>query len=360
VSDENQNEKTEDPTSKKLEDALKKGDVVKSIEINNWFVMVGGALAIAMMGSSMAGDLMGSLKVFLAAPEAISMDRNNLRMVWFDVGGMMLKALLVPLGILIIAAIAGNVLQHSPVFTGERMKPKLSKISPIKGFERLFGPQSLMNLAKGVIKLTVVGAVAFMVAWPERDRLALMMTWEVAQLLPLVKALSLKMFGAVIAVMTIVAGLDYLFERFRWMKRQRMSVQEVKDEYKQMEGDPTVKAKLRQVRIERGRRRMMAQVPKATVVITNPTHYAVALLYEKGMGAPVCVAKGVDSVAFKIRELAEASGVPIVENVLLARALHATVNLDEEIKPDHYKAVAEVIGYVMRLRSKLAGRGRAR
>lgn len=354
MSDENQNEKTEDPTSKKLEDALKKGDVVKSIEINNWFVMVGGALAVAMMGSSMAGGLMESLKLFLMAPEAISMDRENLRAVWFDVGGMMFKALLIPLGILVVAAIAGNMLQHAPVFTGERMKPQLSKISPIKGFERLFGPQALVNMAKGVIKLVVVGAVAFAIAWPERDRLALMMTWDISQLLPLVKALSLKMFAGVIAVMTIVAGLDYLFERFRWMKRQRMSVQEVKDEYKQMEGDPTVKAKLRQVRIERGRRRMMAQVPKATVVITNPTHYAVALLYEKGMGAPVCVAKGVDSVAFKIRELAEAAGVPIVENVPLARALHATVNLDEEIKPDHYKAVAEVIGYVMRLKQKLS------
>lgn len=354
MSDENQNEKTEDPTSKKLEDALKKGDVVKSIEINNWFVMVGGALAVAMMGSSMAGGLMNSLKLFLMAPEAISMDRENLRMVWFDVGGMMFKALLIPLGILVVAAIAGNLLQHAPVFTGERMKPQLSKISPIKGFERLFGPQALVNMAKGIIKLVVVGAVAFAIAWPERDRLALMMTWDISQLLPLVKALSLKMFAGVIAVMTIVAGLDYLFERFRWMKRQRMSVQEVKDEYKQMEGDPTVKAKLRQVRIERGRRRMMAQVPKATVVITNPTHYAVALLYEKGMGAPVCVAKGVDSVAFKIRELAEAAGVPIVENVPLARALHATVNLDEEIKPDHYKAVAEVIGYVMRLKQKLS------
>jgi flagellar biosynthesis protein FlhB len=174
-----------------------------------------------------------------------------------------------------------------------------------------------------------------------------------------VQAMALKMFAGVIAVMTVVAALDYLFERMQWMKKQRMSVQEVKDEYKQMEGDPTVKAKLRQIRVERGRKRMMAAVPTATVIITNPTHYAVALKYEQGMGAPVVVAKGVDSVAFRIREIGEENNVPIVENPPLARALHATVEIEQEVKPEHYKAVAEVIGYVMRLKAKMTG-GRGR
>lgn len=140
------------------------------------------------------------------------------------------------------------------------------------------------------------------------------------------------------------------------MKKQRMSIQEIKDEHKQMEGDPTVKAKLRQLRIERGRRRMMAEVPKASVVIMNPTHYAVALKYEKGMGAPVCVAKGRDAVALRIRAVAEESGVPVVVNPPLARALHASVEIDQEVPPEHYKAVAEVIGYVMRLKAKLSRR----
>jgi flagellar biosynthetic protein FlhB len=157
--------------------------------------------------------------------------------------------------------------------------------------------------------------------------------------------------------MTVVAALDYLFERAQWMKKQRMSIQEVKDEYKQMEGDPTVKAKLRQIRAERGRKRMMAAVPSATVIITNPTHYAVALKYEQGMGAPLVVAKGVDAVAFKIREIGQEHDIPVVENPPLARALHATVQIDEEITPEHYKAVAEVIGYVMRLKAKITGGG---
>lgn len=359
MAEQNDSEKTEEPTGKKLEDAQKRGDVVKSQEINAWFVMMGGAMAVGLMGTSSAGTIMDALKVFLISPEAIPMDRDHLRGVILHLGMVVFGAMALPLGVLIVAAMAGNLLQHAPVFTGENMKPSFSKLSPIKGLERLFGPKSLVNLLKSMIKFVLVGSVVFLLVWPERDHFGLMMTWDVSLLLPLVKALALKMFGGVIAVMTVVAALDYLFERFQWLKKQRMSIQEIKDEYKQMEGDPTVKAKLRQLRIERGRKRMMANVPKATVVIMNPTHYAVALKYEKGMGAPVCVAKGLDALALKIREVAEANDVPVVENPPLARALHASVEIDQEIQPDHFKAVAEVIGYVMRLKAKIAGRGRA-
>ena len=359
MSEHDDSEKTEEPTHRKLEEAQKKGDVVKSQEVSTWFVMLGAAIAIALMGTSTVSSLSGTLKIFLAQPEAIPMDPDHLRKIWLDLGNAMFSVLLPPLAVLILAALIGNVIQHAPVLTAERMTPKLSKISPKEGLKRLFGAKSLMNLAKGIVKLSVVGVVAIMIVWPERDRLVLMMTWEIAQLLPLVRELALKMFAGVIAVMTVVAALDYLFERLQWMKKQRMTVQEVKDEYKQMEGDPTVKAKLRQIRVERGRKRMMAAVPTSTVIITNPTHYAVALKYEQGMGAPLCVAKGVDAVAFRIREMGIEHDVPIIENPPLARALHATVDVDQEIKPEHYKAVAEVIGYVMRLKAKMTG-GRGR
>ncbi|MDP2124848.1 MAG: flagellar biosynthesis protein FlhB [Parvibaculum sp.] len=359
MSEHDDSEKTEEPTHRKLEEAQKKGDVVKSQEISTWFVMLGAAVALALMATGTATSLSGTLKVFIAQPESIPMDADHLRKIWLDVGGTVFGVLLAPLSILILAALIGNVIQHAPVFTADRMKPKLSKISPKEGMKRLFGAKSLMNLAKGIVKLSVVGVVATMIVWPERDRLVLMMTWEIAQLLPLVRELALKMFAGVIAVMTVVAALDYLFERLQWMKKQRMTIQEVKDEYKQMEGDPTVKAKLRQIRVERGRKRMMAAVPTATVIITNPTHYAVALKYEQGMGAPTCVAKGVDAVALRIREVGREHDVAIIENPPLARALYATVEIDHEIEPEHYKAVAEVIGYVMRLKAKMAG-GRGR
>ena len=158
-----------------------------------------------------------------------------------------------------------------------------------------------------------------------------------------------------IAILAIVAAADYLFQYRTWYNRQKMSLREMKEEFKQTEGDPAIKAKIRQLRAARMKKRMMAEVPKASVIITNPTHYAVALQYDKGMNAPVCLAKGLDNIALKIREVAAAHNIPIVENPPLARALHATVEIDEEIPPEHYKAVAEVIGYVMRLRGRGAG-----
>ncbi len=173
-------------------------------------------------------------------------------------------------------------------------------------------------------------------------------------ILPLAYTLSLKIMGAVVSLLAIMAVGDFLFQYRRWYEKQKMSFRDIKEEFKQSEGDPIIKGKLKQLRYSRQRKRMMAQVPKAAVVITNPTHYAVALQYERGMEAPVCVAKGVDAVARKIREIADEHHIPLVENPPLARALHATVEIDQAIPPEHYKAVAEVIGYVMRLRRPAA------
>jgi flagellar biosynthesis protein FlhB len=172
----------------------------------------------------------------------------------------------------------------------------------------------------------------------------------VAGVLALTQSLAVKLLGAVVAALAVIAALDFLFQYRQWFERQKMSLHELKEEFKQTEGDPKIKARIRQIRQERMRRRMMAAVPNASVVITNPTHFAVALQYERGMNAPVCLAKGIDSLALKIREVAVAHNIPVVENPPLARTLHATVEIDREIAPEHYRAVAEVIGYVMRLR----------
>jgi flagellar biosynthetic protein FlhB len=164
------------------------------------------------------------------------------------------------------------------------------------------------------------------------------------------------LLGAVVAMLAAVAIADYFFQYRQWYQRQKMSLQEIKDEFKQSEGDPHIKGKIRQLRQQRMKKRMMAAVPKASVIITNPTHYSVALSYDRGMPAPVCVAKGADNIALKIREIAKKHDIPIVENVPLARALYATVDIDEEIPVEHYQAVAEIIGYVMGLKNGLAGR----
>jgi len=347
-----QTEKTEEPTPKRLEDAHKKGDVPKSQEVNTWFVIVGATLMIAIFADGMARDLMSAFRGFLGQSHLIPTDGENFRLMWNDVGTMVLAALAMPFGVLVLFAIAGNLVQHRLVLSAEQIKPKLSKISLIAGWKRLFSVTSLVNFAKGIAKFVIVGVVMFYIAWPERDRLDLLISAEVGILLMTVKDLAIKMLGGVIAILTVIAGLDLAYQRYTWHQKQRMSMKEVRDEYKQMEGDPVVKGKLRQLRMERGRKRMMAEVPEATVVITNPTHYAVALKYESGMAAPLCVAKGIDNLALQIRKVAEEHDIPVIENPPLARGLHATVEIDDEIPEEHYKAVAQLISYVMKLKSR--------
>jgi flagellar biosynthetic protein FlhB len=265
-------------------------------------------------------------------------------------GTEIIAAIALPFGVLVIAAIAGNMIQHRLVWSYESLTPKFSKVSPGAGFKRLFSKTALMNFIKGLIKLALLGTIMGVVLWPKRHQLDGLVAMDPAIILLLTRTLSLDVLIAVVAVLAIVAAADYLFQYREWHERQKMSLQELKDEYKQTEGDPVIKGKIRQLRMQRARMRMMAAVPTASVIITNPTHYAVALRYEKGMSAPICLAKGIDTIALKIREVAAAHDIPIVENPPLARALHATTEIDAEVPPEHYKAVAEVIGYVMRLK----------
>jgi flagellar biosynthesis protein FlhB len=268
----------------------------------------------------------------------------------------LIAALGVPLLMLALAAIAGNMVQHRLVWSGESLKPKFSKVSPAAGLKRIFGKQAAANFAKGVFKVIALGAVMAAILWPERFRLESMVTFDPSVIMGIIITMTLKLLGAVVAMLAAVAIADYFFQYRTWYERQKMSLQEMKQEFKQSEGDPHIKGKIRQLRHQRMKKRMMTAVPKASVIITNPTHYAVALSYERGMSAPICVAKGTDNIALKIREIAGEHDIPIVENVPLARALYATVEIDDEIPVEHYHAVAEVIGYVMGLRRGLSGR----
>jgi flagellar biosynthesis protein FlhB len=346
----NQNDKTEEPTQKRLEDALKRGDVVKSQEVNTWFVIAGGALVLMAFSGGMGKDLAATMRGLIANAHDIGMNGPALPRLFQKIGAELIAAVALPFLVLTLAALAGNIIQHRLTWSFETLKPKLSKISPAAGLKRIFSKQSLANLGKDLIKVVLVGGVLIALMWPERGRLEALTHSDLSVILPLSLSLTLKFLGAVVAMLAVVAAADYLFQYRQWHERQRMSLRELKEEFKQTEGDPAIKGKMKQVRQVRMRRRMIAAVPKAAVVITNPTHYSVALEYERGMEAPVCVAKGVDAMALKIREVAGKHSVPIVENPPLARALHATVEVDQQIPPEHYKAVAEVIGYVMRLR----------
>jgi flagellar biosynthetic protein FlhB len=242
------------------------------------------------------------------------------------------------------------------VWSGESLKPSFSKVSPASGAKRIFGKQAAANFAKGIFKLVALGAVMMAVLWPERHRLESLVRFDPDAILGVTTGLTKHLMGAVVVMLAAVAIADYVFQYRQWYERQKMSLTEMKQEFKQSEGDPHIKGRLRQLRHARMKKRMMTAVPKASVIITNPTHYAVALSYERGMTAPICVAKGVDLIALKIREIAKKHDIPIVENVPLARALHATVEIDHEIPVEHYHAVAEIIGYVMGLKRGLAGR----
>ncbi len=343
-------DKTEDPSQKRLDDAFEKGNVVKSQEVNTWFIIAGATLVLMTFSGGMGQGLTSTMRGLIANSAMITMDGPSLPRLFEKIGVELLAALAVPFLILMLAALAANIVQHRLVWSTEALTPKLSKISPLAGLKRLFSKQSLANFLKGLVKIALIGAVMVVLLWPDRDRLEGLITTDPAALLPFTSVISLKVLGAVVALLAIVAAADFLFQYRTWYGKLKMSLQELKDEYKQTQGDPFIKGKLKQIRQMRMKQRMSAAVPKASVIITNPTHYAVALQYERGMDAPVCVAKGVDAMALQIRKIATEHDVPIVENPPLARALHASVDVDQTIPPEHYKAVAEVIGYVMKLR----------
>ena len=349
-------DKTEDPTQKRLDDAHARGDVAKSQEVNTWFVIAGGTLVLSSFSGSIGSGILSPMRNLIANAGMLRTDGTALLALGNTLGYAVLGAVGVPLLMLMIAAIAGNMIQHRLVWSAESLTPKFSKVSPGAGFKRVFGKQAAANFLKGIFKLVALGAVMMAVLWPERHRMESFLRFDPDVILNVTTNLTLQLMGAVVAMLAAVAIADYFFQYRQWFERQKMSLQEVKDEYKQSEGDPHIKGKIRQLRQQRMKKRMMAAVPNASVIITNPTHYSIALSYDRGMSAPVCVAKGVDNIAFKIREIAAKHDIPIVENVPLARALYATVDVDDEIPVEHYQAVAEIIGYVMGLKRGLSGR----
>jgi flagellar biosynthesis protein FlhB len=345
-----EDDRTEEPTQHKLEEAIKKGDVAKSQELSTLFVLGGLAIAIAVLSKPVAINLTFDLRAYLMNAHLIPSDAASMLSLGRNALIVTLTAMALPFLFLMFAGLTGGAIQHRPLWTVDPLQPKLERISMLKGAKRMFGKEALVNFIKGLLKIVIVGALAGAILWSERNSLDLMVQLDPALMGGAVQSLSIKLMLGILTLFFFVAIGDALYQRMSWYKRQRMTRKEIRDEHKQTDGNPEVKAKMRQLRTMRVRRRMMASVPNATVIITNPTHYAVALKFEKGMQAPICVAKGVDSLALRIRKLAGEHDVPIIENPPLARALHATVEVDGEIPVEHYKAVAEVIGFVLRLR----------
>ncbi|MBK3396162.1 MULTISPECIES: flagellar biosynthesis protein FlhB [Methylobacterium] len=347
-----QEDRTEDATQKRLDDAVKRGDVATSQEVNTFLMLGTFTLVLVLAGPSLARGLLVDLRGLLIHLHDVPSDPAS----YMAFGRRALVAaglaLAIPVGAVLAAGVIGGLVQHPLVWTTEMLGAKWSRVSPMAGLSRMFGPEAWFQFAKGLVKILLVGIAASFVLWSDRDRLEVFARLEPPALLQGTLSLCLRLMGAVLAAYVVVTVGDALYQRYRWRARHRMSKQELKDEHKEQDGNPEVKGRMRRIRAQRVRTRMMAAVPSASVIVTNPTHYAVALRYEAGMAAPVCVAKGVDALALRIREVAGEHGVPVVENPPLARALHATVEIDAAVPPEHYRAVAEVIGYVMRLRRR--------
>jgi flagellar biosynthetic protein FlhB len=255
------------------------------------------------------------------------------------------------LGVMTAAALAGaggSLVQTGFMFTPSRLKPEFSKVSPLAGFRRIFGPDGLAHFLKSLLKVASTGLIGWWVLKPHMAQLTGLATLEPLAVLSFAADVLRRLLFASVAFLLVVAGADWLWQRQRFLARMRMTKEEVKEDFRQSEGDPHVKARQKQIRNERARRRMMQAVPSATVVIANPTHYAVALRYAAGeTAAPLCVAKGLDTLALRIRSVAEEAGVPVIEDPPLARALYAAVDVDEMIPQAHYEAVAKIIGFVL-------------
>ena len=348
-SDESQ--KTEEPTARKLEEARKRGQVVLSREINNWVMLFAATLILVVGGPAIMSQLKDTLTIFIAQPDNLRTDPGALLDMSENLVISVGKTLMLPFLLLLAAAILAPLLQIGPLLSFEPLKPEISKISLLGGVKRLFSLRAIMEFVKGLAKLTIVFVVGVLVLKPYFAGLSHFTGLDMHQALFELQTMTTHMLVGVLSVLFIVAVLDYLYQRYDFYKKLRMSKQEMKDEYKQTEGDPHIKARLRELRESKARQRMMQNVPEADVVITNPTHFAVALKYETGkMDAPVMVAKGNDAVAERIKDVAREYEIPIIENAPLARALYDSMEIDQMIPQEHYKAVAEVISYIFKLK----------
>jgi len=350
-------DKTEEPTGKRLSDARAKGQVVVSQEIKHFFVLLGGTMVVSNLLPGIFLDIIGYLKRFLALSYQVAPDEASLGDFVGNTMSHMIFLLIVPFILMAVMGVAGGMIQTGPLWAPGSLTIKWEKLNPMTGLKRLFSLNSVLELIKSFFKLLIVGTVAYTVIRPMVNQADQYLQMPVQELLKLTSNMIVRLMGSVVATVALIGGLDYIHKRYEFYKNMRMSKEEVKDEYKQAEGDPKIKGRIKQLRMQKARQRMMANVPNADVVITNPTHYAIALEYKpEKMDAPVIVAMGMDLIAQKIKEIAQENKITFVSNPPLARALYENGDIDQPIPVEQYHAVAEVISYIFSLRQRRGGR----
>lgn len=348
-------QKTEEPTAKKLREAREQGQVPLSREFNTWLMLLTGTLVLLLAGPSMMEGIALYFGGILANSGNIVLnDIRDVSAIMTDATLEMIRLLTVPFVAFMAAALLGTIVQIGFLMSPESIKPSLDKLDLIKGIQRMFSMKSMMEFVKGILKIIIIGVVSVAVLMPVMPTIDTHIGQNVISAMQDIQHIAARLLIAILVALFLITLVDVIFVRMDFHKRMKMTRQEIKDEYKQAEGDPHVKARLRQLRAERARQRMIQAVPEADVVITNPTHFAVALKYDSvKMDAPMVVAKGTDNVAARIREIAKEHDVPLYENPPLARSLFATVEIDQTIPPELYKAVADAISYVLKVKGKL-------
>ena len=343
-----QDDKTEEPTEKKLRDAAERGDLPRSREAPLFAALLAFLLVSSLMLRSGVASLAEVLAGLLEHPDQWVLNNGaDAASLLLAVGKPMALFILPIAGTFMIAGLAISFAQHMPTFVLDRIAPKLSKISIVEGFGRLFSLRGLMEFGKTLLKLLAVCGVVFLLLQSEQRAVIDVLFMEPAVVPEFTLRIVIRLVAGVATAFVVVAAIDFFSSKSSWRKRMRMTRQEVKDEIKQSEGDPIFKAKRRSLALDRSRRRMISDIPRATVVITNPTHYSIALRYVRSEGgAPIVIAKGKDLIALKIREVATSCGILIVENKPLARSMYDHIEVSQAIPPEFYKAVAEIIHYV--------------
>ena len=356
MAEENFQEKTEKATPRKREDVRKKGEVAKSRELPSVAVLISGIVSLSLFGAYIFSRFEEAMLKTLKLPDFRQLDLPENFLIFTDeLVRLFILAVIPVLAAAFITAVLANVMQVGFMASGELIKPKISKLNPIKGFGRLFSKQSIMELFKSLMKLAIVGGVAYFTVKGEMANVMLIGALGIEQIVAYIMSAVFKIVIRCAIAMIVLIVIDYAFQKWEFENRIKMTKQEVKDEFKKSEGDPLIKARIRSVQRTMAQKRMMQAVPDADVIVTNPTHLAVALKYDgASMSAPKVVAKGAENIAKRIKELARKSNVPIVENKELARNLFRMVEIGQEIPADLFQAVAEILAYIYSLKGNRA------
>ena len=346
-------DKTEEPTPKKKKDARKQGNIAKSAEVNKAMTFIAILVVIYMMSGSIISELQGFIVNILSGDFSMTMNDNTIRILMFKVMMSFMKIVLPISLIIMVFGILGSLIQTGLFFSMESLKPKFSKLNPLTGLKNMFSMKAIVNLIKSMVVICIMIYLGYSFMSKNFEGIIKSGDIYLPYLFNIVLDLIKSILTSITLAVAVVAALDYGYEKFSHKKGLKMTKQEVKEEYKQMEGDPHIKGKIKQKQRQMANQRMMQAVPSSTVIVTNPTHISIAIRYEQGKDTtPIVVAKGADEVAFRIREIAKSHDIPIIENVPLARLIYKEVDIDQEIPEEMYKAVAEVLVAVYKIKNK--------